>query len=87
MVSQGFMHTYGIDYDETFIKIIPSSAVNVAFAIIDKLGSKARPLDAKTAFSYAKPEKSGYMHQSLDIMMESSVHSVKQLFHGFRGFY
>jgi hypothetical protein len=63
LVAIGSRQKYGVDYDEVFAPVPHQEAVKAAFAEIASLDLEIIQFDIKTAFLYAKLDKTIYMKQ------------------------
>ena len=73
---QGFNQMYGVDYDETFCRIVRFESVRTIIASAAKYDLKLHQSDITTAFLNGELKEDIYMMQTEGFMMKGEEHHV-----------
>nr|GEW52586.1 hypothetical protein [Tanacetum cinerariifolium] len=63
LVAEGFTQTYGVDYEETFSRVVDIRAIRILIAIAVYYDYEIWQMDVKTAFLYGHLSEEVYMEQ------------------------
>jgi hypothetical protein len=78
-VAKGFKQQYGIDYDETFSRVVKSATIRVILSLAISQGWTMCQLDVQNAFLHGFLEEDVYMRQPLGYEDKTLSHYICNL--------
>jgi hypothetical protein len=79
LVARGFIQTYEVDYDETFVPVAKFTSIRCILALAALKDMKIHQMDVKTAFLNGELEEEIYMEQLQGFVHQGGEHLVCKL--------